>query len=648
MFFGLLNTRENIAIRGLREPRKLSKTEQVLARSLKDISMDEQEVRAFRAKNRQEMAKLFGAMERAEGRTLKSLQQETLADLRKYEAATRRQLRDLMKVVSQAQVLVKNEFIEIVYDVRMPLCVFEKFFRALKQAVKHVTWARTEAQVFNDAVNAVDRAYQELVALVVRFLQQERALIDRVSEGRADLATHLQNRALLKKQINGKTQWIISQIKQLEKRLRQSTSSPIEKGKQLAVMVASFRHQFVGTKEVPGLLTFCVKRVEVADHSIAEAIRLQQAHYKEAFSLGAELKKFYNQFISDQNEVLRDDQTSDTKKRHAEKRRNQFATYKKEIADEFRSFQKAFGTQLGKVQRSDLAVLRGEKKTMTRTATRLRRWGARAGRLVQGVLMLTTAVTVLSGAALASRAVADPSVQGSLQAAAVDTFAQVSTFIVALLSVDASFAERYGENSFQYKLTHEAVSRIQDPRKLGTKFGEGGVGRAVKKMVSPLLTKYKETDCIRFVNDCLRVADPSFRAQDRMDKIIALYKKKGWAVYFVAKDLEDKSMFLRGQSAGDFYRSAKRGTYPFVGKIDHFVIGEAQVADFQKRLKDKVALVSFNTGIHSALILDGKVVQAHYETFGGTAIEGIGSFQSHLSKQEKGIWEFAVVAIAPG
>lgn len=623
---------------------KVCDTDNKISGLVKDFEYDSEKVRQLRQQNRAEIMKLQRAVTRVAERDTQSSQRETLADIKKYEQSMRKQLYDIVRIIVQLKKLIENEYLEIIYDLRNPLVLFEEFFRQLRTSLKGVSIPSEAKKDIKTILEDVEASYQKLVDHTLQFVENDFKYLssiglefdkfNKTSKADYDLTRHLQERSQLKKQINGKTQWIVQQIRKLEDVFRQLVAD-----KQLDKKVSDVILQNIGyfRKEFEGLVAFCTDRVDVANNMIVEAVTVQKEKYSELLNLKQELESFYVEFLSEQDRVLKEElpkwKTDQVRKRIA-----LFESYQKEVKEELERFEKIFERQVAAVETKDIGNMRIEQKEVRKVAGRIGKLKQRFKKFV----IITTIGLSLVGGTIGAGAAISPAFRDSLVTGSVFAFSKSTRFVAVLLSVDRGFAERYGQKDIRFRIADAAVKRIEGAdRYMGTN------APSWLRKYPAIKKSFREIDCISFVNDALKDADRNHVIRDRMDKVIADYAAKGWKVYFVCKDLNDKSTFLKGQTGGDFMRAAQQGRYPYLGKISNFVIGEEQVHDFQKQLKGKVALVSFNTGFHSAFILDGNVVQAHYSAIGGFAVEGLYSLEGHMSAEENGTWEFAVVAVAP-
>ena len=127
---------------GFVSSKRLSVVDKKIGRTIKRFEYDEDAVKKQRQESRSEILKLERAMKRTDKRDLKKQETMLMKDVRKYENSMRRQLLDVLKIINQLRKIVENEDLELIYDARNPLMIFEEFMHQLK---KSLTGAKIEA-----------------------------------------------------------------------------------------------------------------------------------------------------------------------------------------------------------------------------------------------------------------------------------------------------------------------------------------------------------------------------------------------------------------------------------------------------------------------------------------------------------------------
>lgn len=618
----------------------MSRTDEIISGQMATYTNDSEEIKKVRESNRSNVLKLQKAMDRVRDRDTSDFRKETIADIRAYENSLKRQAKDILQIIRLCNELIRNEFREILFDIRNPLVAFERFFMSLKDGLVHVNLDKDTMNRLKTIVPNIQKNYLDLINDTIHYVRNELkyynslglnfGLMDETKETEYALATHVKERARIKQRMNGKAQWIMSQIKMLTENLQRRPGS-----QEIVKSMQYFSQQF------KALVDFCEDRVEVADHMIIESIVLQRDYYEDLETLKEELHSFYHEFLMDQQHLM-ESTDSKWKTEQIKKRISQFRTYQQELTEELNQFHKEFTSSVKSIEKEDLKLIKLEKKEEKKVVSRLAKYKK---------YFIRFTATLLAGSMITGATVSALPHEYK-EAVAAKTYAAVSEatrYVNILLSVDRDFAQRYGRHDVRFRITDSAIRHLEEGRYIGSHVDE-----KLPKFVSGVLERYPSItkdltpmSCMKYVNTVLSESVPGYQKRKYMDQTIADFKKKGWKVYLVTKDPTDKSTFLKGQTADDFIRAGKRGSYPHVGRIDNFVIGPGQVEKFQKSLKGRVALVSFNSGFHSAFILDGNVVQAHYQALGVPVVEGVFSLEKHLSQNEVGIWEFAVVAVAP-
>ncbi|MFC1648128.1 hypothetical protein ACFL1B_01585 [Nanoarchaeota archaeon] len=350
-----------------------------IALKVEGFEYDAEEVAKQRAQSRSTIDKLQRALKRAENRELPELEHRTVTEMRTFEKATKRQLQDIMKIITWLRDLIEEEYIQIIYDIRQPMVILERFIEELKPLFQKVQF-KQETQVYlKDILDSITKEFDNLLDLVTGFLDKTFSIFNKLGvsmekvslKARSDysLAVQLQQRAKLKQQINGKTQWIVSQLARLEamlRELRDTRKYNTAQINQAIKNIAYFRKQYLE------LVQMCVTRAEASGHMIAEAITIQKDKLKELDQLKAKLKSFYEEFRKEQEE-LAEKHGSAHIRTHAGKRVDEFGKYQEEVMQELDEFEKDFDRDMATAKKKDLRQLRQEKRELRVTKRRVSR-----------------------------------------------------------------------------------------------------------------------------------------------------------------------------------------------------------------------------------------------------------------------------------
>tara|TARA_Y100000310_G_C20698221_1_gene827245 strand:+ start:5291 stop:5995 length:705 start_codon:yes stop_codon:yes gene_type:complete len=192
--------------------KKVYETDKKISSKIKEYEYDYASVKKKREKNRSEVLKLQRALKRVDERDIDNIENFTMTEVREYEKLAKRQLYDLMQIITQLRKLIENEYTEILYDIRNPLALVEEFFDRLKKFFKKTKVSSVIKTEVLWIVRNIENEFGTLVTDTIAFLRKDIAYL----EERKGLKAHLKERGKLKKQIGGKTSWIVSQIERLE------------------------------------------------------------------------------------------------------------------------------------------------------------------------------------------------------------------------------------------------------------------------------------------------------------------------------------------------------------------------------------------------------------------------------------------------
>lgn len=389
--------------------KSISKTEKKISKKIEGLEHDDEEVQTLRQNNRNEIRKLERALNRSENRELESLEKKTMKDIRKYENNMRRQLQDLMQIIKQLKRLIENEDLELIYDVKKPLNIFEEFIKQLKKAVKGIKVDKQTGEQLKNIINNITKTYEELTDHIINFIKgdleyfQNLGLkfnnIENGTPRDKTLADHLQERGKIKQQINGKTQWIISQIKQLEKILEKPSKNKSknleEHEKEQETKIELLKHIDYFRKQFKELTEYCITRADTANHMIAEAILIQKDKYEELAELKSELEKFYEEFLQEQEE-LSQNTDSNWRSRNADKRVQEFEILKDEVTTKVKKFEDKFDKKIMEAEEKDLEDLKMEKKEIKKQTERLPKFKKKLKRVAAGAAIIFLGATSIS------------------------------------------------------------------------------------------------------------------------------------------------------------------------------------------------------------------------------------------------------------
>ncbi|MBS3166798.1 hypothetical protein J4403_01155 [Candidatus Woesearchaeota archaeon] len=408
--FGLkLKLSNTILADQILNPKTITNTDQRISNLIGGFEYDYQKVKQSRIKNRNEIISLQKALERVnelDFNTMKSIERTSVKDIRSYEKQLRKQIYDIVKIINSLKKLIEDEDLELMYDIRQPLTIFEEFINRLKVVMKGIQLDKTTAGKIQMILLGIEKEYESLIGRTIQFIENDFKYFksiglefDKINpnlETDYALVTHLKNRAKSKQQINGKVQWIISQIQQLEKRfISLKDNKKIDQNVAFEVIrgLSYFETQF---KE---LIQVCISRVDIANHMIIESAVMQKDKYRELEMIKQELKDFYKQFIVEQ-ERIKENEKNKIKVQQASKRIEEFDEYKKELELLIRSFEKEFELKVEKVEKKEIKELKIEEKQLHQDVKRIGMFSSRFKKAVATAVLVTS---VFAGAGFAQK-----------------------------------------------------------------------------------------------------------------------------------------------------------------------------------------------------------------------------------------------------
>jgi hypothetical protein len=283
----------------VRSTRRELKTEKKLESEI----LEEEEVARLRKDNQKrisETSRLLGKMDVSDVRSLKEevtklsktlqLEKMTVTELKTYGKSLHRQVQLIAKIIENLHQLVLREDLEVVHDTRVPLEAIKHFANQLKKVVPKMLRRSLSSSAKNEVKKIIEGLGEELnklVGEVLSFTEKDLSFYQRKST-KGTLAQHLRERTTFKKKINGKVQWILSQIKELEKRLYKEFKGKKLDNLQQALLneLAYFRQQF------EELVKFSILRVQIAEFMIIEAMKKKEELAKELMGLRKEIEEF--------------------------------------------------------------------------------------------------------------------------------------------------------------------------------------------------------------------------------------------------------------------------------------------------------------------------------------------------------------------
>jgi len=407
----------------------ISDTELKISSRIAGVELDKQKVNKFRQENRGNVLKLQRAIKRIDERELVSVEKKTIVNIRKYEKNLKTQVKDIIQVIGLLKKLIENEYLEIVYDIRIPLETFEHLVTTLRKIIKNISFKKAAGKNIHELIIGIEEEYNRLINHTLKVIDEDFAHFSSIGldfnkfdmklKTESDHDAHLRQRSELKKQINGKTRWVISQINKLEKEIIQ-----LAKDKQLLPQISNKLLEDLKylKEQFSGMVDFCFKRIDVANYMIIESIIMQKEHYQELERLNTELHDFYRDFIAEQERIKQE--ASEYKKKYVFKRIDEFSKNQKEMRKHFEELEKSFEKKILKVKKKVIKKKQIEAKEAKSTAGEVevqRRFFLRkAGIVTAGVGFAALNMGLLVGNV--SSSVADMSKKGANEAFALNKF----------------------------------------------------------------------------------------------------------------------------------------------------------------------------------------------------------------------------------
>ena len=160
--------------------RRITSTDAKISRRMRKYEYDYEAVKQTRQNNRNEVLKLQRALNRVDQRDLGAYEKRTMADIRRYENALRRQAGDIMKVITQLKRLIENEDLEILYDIRNPLATFEEFVKNSKHVMKGMHLDKPVANEVEKIIEGIEKEFDSLIDHTIQFIENEFKYLTRV------------------------------------------------------------------------------------------------------------------------------------------------------------------------------------------------------------------------------------------------------------------------------------------------------------------------------------------------------------------------------------------------------------------------------------------------------------------------------------
>jgi hypothetical protein len=358
-------------------PSRLSRMHEKISAIIQNFEYDERKVESQRNQTINNIKALQETLKRTDEREIKNIEKLEKSEINKYYVQVEKQADDIKKIIELLKKLVESECLEIIYDVRAPLVFFEKFFYQLKDMLKNIQLGLggTEAGELNRIITNMGDSYDKLVNYTVKFIENDLNYLRRVGvplgagvagAGKLTIAERLKERSEIKKGIDEKMRKIVLDLENAEKvlmRLEKEGVLKADSGKKLVESIAYFKGQF------DQLVSFCVRRVEVGSHVIAEAVTMQQDKIKELEEMKKELQALNNQIIQEQ--VIRVKAKPEARKKE-----------EKLIAD----LEKGVEKEILKVEKEDLKVIQIEDKKLKKEVGLLSRFSPRFKKIVIGTV----------------------------------------------------------------------------------------------------------------------------------------------------------------------------------------------------------------------------------------------------------------------
>ncbi|MBI2661840.1 hypothetical protein HYX11_00080 [Candidatus Woesearchaeota archaeon] len=299
MFLGLKLVVANSKFADLLNPEHILKTNEKLSLLIEGFEYDYQNYARKKEQAQQDLRSLITIIKRTENF---SLSPELIGNSKKYEQIQLKQINDLIKIIRFLGQLLETEDIDLFYDVRTPLSIFEEFIHQLKDAVGNFAINKDKARIIRKIITDIDTQYLTLLEQVKTYLENEFRFLAQTGYNtnfalgeNIAFELYLRNRVKLKRQINGKVQYIKKQLELLVKEIK-----PLKDKKEWSEEYTD--NLIINTKyfytQFSGLIDFSLQRIEISKQIIMEGINLQKKYLQQLEETQTNVKKFYQEIIN--------------------------------------------------------------------------------------------------------------------------------------------------------------------------------------------------------------------------------------------------------------------------------------------------------------------------------------------------------------
>jgi tetratricopeptide (TPR) repeat protein len=353
----------------------------------------------YSAEEHEQMKKTFQKQIRSLGALIKKadnkeqLKKEVFHDFKKYERLQLKQLEEYRKIVLFLRNLIENEDIEILYDIRNPLAIYESFFNHLKKVLEKMTVPRSYLQHFSQLLGDILKEYEKILDQVQKYLEDEFRYLGQVGyetnfnvHGRVNLELHLKNRILVKKQIQAKILYIRKRMEHLISALdvlvktKHLDGSEVEKLKE---NITYFLSQF------EGLTTYTLQRIDVARSVIMESITLQKEYLEKIDSSIKEFHQMYDDFEKDY-EDLHTNATTNYRKTFYAKRKDEVSKRRDRFLENLTTLRRELDIDEYKADRNVKKILRDEARESRRLPGTISRLHRQVGKIAASIVLLVS------------------------------------------------------------------------------------------------------------------------------------------------------------------------------------------------------------------------------------------------------------------
>src|SRR3989339_32757 len=310
-------------------------------------------VSVARKKSRNRIIMLRKLIGQIEFKKEKKAEMKAREDLITYEKNTRKLLFDYIRIIKTLRDLIKNEYLDILFDIRDPLVLFGLITEKGKGFIVKVHMGSAQKKELQTIIEEIANALNQLVDYLFKIIEEDFRYYQSIGleferfnqrdETEYALETYLEKRGAIKNKISGNIKRIQFQIKKLEEQTEDLHLLNSNNERETQTLLGFFRFF---RKEFNNLLTFCTERADIANYIIIESIVMQMEYYEGIKNIKGELDKFYEDITGN----------------NGNEKNKEMICFSKRVKIEFERFQHEFSHVIESVNKEGLRMLTEEMK----------------------------------------------------------------------------------------------------------------------------------------------------------------------------------------------------------------------------------------------------------------------------------------------